>query len=1222
MPARLLLRTLLAVGFLVGLASLGHAEPTEDEVIALYRRANTLRAEGKNDQAEKIFLRILPDTARLWGEGSFQHTGIMLALGTLYAETGQNEKAETHYRRCLALREEKMGKEHVHVANVLNNLALLLTNTLRPREAEPLYKRAVPIFEKSGDTVKLADVLNNLGTLYQGIGRPEEGEPLVLRALKIREDRVPVDEADVADSCVTLANGYADTGRYEKAEPYYARAIKFWEGIDRQHPKLAIVLESQAALYHDLGQNDKAEELFQRSLKIRQALGENHPLVATSLNNLGKVYADSGKPEKAEPLYRRSLEITEATRGKDYPDYGQTLVNLAAVYRSTGRAEKAVPLVRQGQEILEKQLGKNHPEVIHALNEAACLHQAAGDSEAAALSFDRVRRGAQYHASRVLPSLGEREQLDFLRRTDVHRLHQALSLALLRSTDADLSARSAEWLVNAKGQVQETRAQSILAARDGRDPKLAQDLRTLLDLRREMGQVTVQGPQPGQAEAHKKRLAELAEKEQALTAKLQAQGTGVAPRPWIELKQVQDALPSDGVFLDFAKFDNQDFAKGTAGAARYAVWITPKKGATRVVDLGPAEAIDAAIVQVRKSLEAAEKELKATGEIKAEKAVREPLRALAKLVIDPVLPHAGKIGRWVIGPDGGLWLAPWAALPVGDSYLVEQHVLQLVISGRDLLARPALGGARQAPAIFADPDFQGDAPPLERVVRGLSSDLKLGRIPRLPGTAAEAAAVVELIEKVFGQAPQVLIEEKATVAAFLALKRPRALTLATHGFFLEDNAGTLAEDPLLRCGLLLAGCNKPGDAGRAGVLTGREVLSADLRGCELVVLSACQTGLGDVRNGEGVAGLRQAFQLAGADSVLASLWQVPDDETTLQMVALMNGLVDGGDRAEALAQAQRKRISQRREKFGAAHPLNWAAFTLTGAAGTSRPRPPQPPAPAPRPNLGTDWKDHQGALRVKGETAPYLRSIPGERRDLWRKLAEQGDPQAMILWGDCVEEGVGTPQDDALAVSWYRKASEAGNARGMALLGAAYLRGAGVGRDPGRAVELLEKAGNAGDEFGLFQLAQCYRHGLGVKENAEKAYRLFCEAAEKGDSAAMNSLGGCYFRGSGVGEDRREACRWFHAAARNGHTQAQFEVANCFLQGLGTEKDVQEGVRWMRESAEKGHPTAQYAVGDLYLTGVGVKQDRAEAIRWFRKAAKAGSEQAIKALEKLGVPRE
>src|SRR5262249_462804 len=148
----------------------------------------------------------------------------------------------------------------------------------------------------------------------------------------------------------------------------------------------------------------------------------------------------------------------------------------------------------------------------------------------------------------------------------------------------------------------------------------------------------------------------------------------------------------------------------------------------------------------------------------------------------------------------------------------------------------------------------------------------------------------EHLEQAFGRKPRMVVEDKATTDAFFQLRNPAVLLLSTHGYFLPESKPsaqpgnqqkTRIEDPLARCGLLVAGCNK-GD-GFTGVLTGREILSADLRGCQLVALSACETGLGDVRNGEGVAGLRQAFQLAGAEAVLATLWKVDDDESALLM---------------------------------------------------------------------------------------------------------------------------------------------------------------------------------------------------------------------------------------------------------------------------------------------------------------------------------------------------
>jgi CHAT domain-containing protein len=348
--------------------------------------------------------------------------------------------------------------------------------------------------------------------------------------------------------------------------------------------------------------------------------------------------------------------------------------------------------------------------------------------------------------------------------------------------------------------------------------------------------------------------------------------------------------------------------------------------------------------------------------------LQKPLKDLSAKVLHPLLPALEKYDEWIICPDGMLWLTPWNALLLPDGkFTIEKYLIRHVVSGRDLVLELQRSKAKSA-CIFADPDYDLSPSKVMKVAGMATHDGKeelrsaglatgaLSRVARLPGTALEAEAVRVKIEEWLGQKPVMFMEGQASEAMLKTIKNPRVLVLATHGYFLPsqeaetseqtglelddskpsaillDKKGQQIENPFLRCGLLLAGCNKRAEAKAGeddGILTGLEIVGMNLNSCELVVLSACETGLGDVRNGEGVAGLRQAFHLAGAKGVLASLWQVPDRETALLMNAFYGEIAKGQSQAAALREAQLHRIAARRNTFGAAHPFFWSAFALT-----------------------------------------------------------------------------------------------------------------------------------------------------------------------------------------------------------------------------------------------------------------------------------------------------
>jgi tetratricopeptide (TPR) repeat protein/CHAT domain-containing protein len=951
------------------------------------------RLKGQYTKAELLLQRSLTILETKLGKDHRTVAYVLNGLATLYQEMGQLTKAEPLYQRSLAIGEARLGKDHPDVAYAVNDLGLQYQAMGQYAKAEPLHQRSLEIREaKLGkDHIAVAQSLESLALLYQRMGQYARAEPLYQRSLAIREARQGKDHPDVAQALNNLAVLYELMGQYPKAEALHQRSLEIREAkLGKDHPAVSQSLNNLGRLYQLTGQYPKAEPLSQRSLAIREAkLGKDHPAVAVTLNDLATLYREQGQYAKAEPLYQRSLAIAEASVGKDHPEIVRPLSGLATLYRDQGEYAKAEPLYLRSLHILEVKVGKDHPDVAKTVSDLAWLYAAQGDWPQAARTMDGQRRGTRLFADQVLPLLSELEQLRFLDQ-QIPRLDAALTLAWSRPGDPYLLDFSATWLLNAKRVAQQALAERVLLERQAADPARQKVVRRLQAVRQERAALALQIAEAGQEANRLRRLEELAKEQSDLEQELRRAGGEMFPTGWVELGPVRGALPADAVLIEIGRFRVARFKaldpekRQPWGPAHYAAWVIPPRaqGDVQLIDLGEADPIDQAITALRKELRLCQSPEKGTNPIlrrgapDAEKQLRPALAEVSRRVLEPLRKHIDGRRQWLLSPDGALWLVPWAALPLDDkTYVIEKHTVRYLVSGRDLVT-PGFQGKvqRDASVIMADPDFDvdpkeatavtakllGKQPPADdgRPValdnpQGARSGSAVGRVGRLPGTAAEATAIKPKLQTYTGEEPWVYRGKNALEGVFKSFHSPKVVLLSTHGFFLEDQGfkgddrgdldgskrplltkdGKLPENPLLRCGLLLAGCNqaaaaKPGQ--EDGVLTGLEIVGCDLRGTELVVLSACETGLGQVRNGEGVAGLRQAFQLAGAQTVVASLWQVADRDTALLMSDFFDGLAKGKTKAEALREAQLARIKAHRDRDGAAHPFFWAAFTVTG----------------------------------------------------------------------------------------------------------------------------------------------------------------------------------------------------------------------------------------------------------------------------------------------------
>ena len=666
-----------------------------------------------------------------------------------FYQQGKYKEATELFEQEVSLALKAFGPDHPDVAAALHNLAGLYRDMGRYAEAEPLYRRSLTIREaKLGpDHPDVAQCLNNLALLYRSQGRYADAEPLVRRSLKIREAALGPDHPDVAQSLNNLAALYRLQGRYAEAEPLFRRSLTIWEAkLGPDHPKVALSLNNLAALYQSQGRYSDAEPLERRSLKIYEAkLGPDHPDVAAALGRLAALYELQGRYAEAEPLVRRCLTIQEAKLGPDHPAVALSLNNLALLYRLQGRYADAEPLVRRCLKIQEAALGPDHPDVAIALNNLAVLQVEQGQWTEAVSAFDSARRTRLRHIVHVLPALSERDQLTFLQATEatdveVSAFHRALSLAVAHPDDHAMAERSAGWALNGKGLTQQALAQRALLARSAQDPAAAQIVGRLRDVCNELAALTLAIPRPGQEQDRTRTLARLAERERELSRELgQVTGRPTRDDPWIEPDRVRAALPSDAVLVEIARFDVFDFQakdrRRSGRPAHYAAWVLPAagRGAVRLIDLGPAAAIDAAVAAARQALRADPQALRDRGEPDLERQARPTLEALARRVLTPLLPHIGPTRRWILSPDAALWLIPWAALPLdGGRYALDDHEIAYVVSGRDLVpggGRPAHGQA----VVMADPDFALDPDQARQAARAV--------LRRAAGSSADELAL-------------------------------------------------------------------------------------------------------------------------------------------------------------------------------------------------------------------------------------------------------------------------------------------------------------------------------------------------------------------------------------------------------------------------------------------------------------------------------------------------
>jgi len=961
--------------------ALGNQSP---ELARSLRNLGTVLEEsGDPVAARSLYERAIDILERAFGPRHPEIAVSLIDLANLFVNTGDDPSARALYERALAIQERASATDDPAVTRTLHNLALLHYRAGDYATAEAQFERTLAMKERifGREHPDVAWTLDSLAIVLKETGDYPRARALYERALAIRETVLGPDHLQVGYVLNNLGILLYTTGDHAESASCFERALVIEEKVlGPEHSDVATIHQNLGDVYRLAGDVGRARTQYEQALAVRmKTIGPNRPAVAESLNALASVLSETGERDRARSLYGQALEAWRASLGEDHPEFTLGLRGLALLHMIEGDLAGARPLLEQALRTQQKALGPDHPSVAESLGSLGEVLARTGDVERAleyALRAEEIGRNQLKLTTRTL---SDREALRY---ASVRPSGLNITLVLAGNGLGSV-ARKSVWdaLIRSRALVLEEMVFRRQLGSHAGDPDFARLQVDLVRVSRRLANLTTRGPGSEPPETYRSRVAvarrEKERAERALAAK-SAHFERERARDRIGFKEVAASLPSTSALVAFAR------CQGLAdnGASYLAFVLRGKQDEPAIVPLGSAAEIDSLIL--RWAEETGRGPLVAGRSLdQADTFMRSAGTALRRRIWDPLLRRLGTASRIFVVHDGTLHLVTFAALPVGTKeYLIESGpIIHYLSSERDIVAFStprkhgegllALGGpAFDEAALQALPDHGaggrrrlGDgAAPSSSTFRGARPgcpDFRSIHFMDLPASAREVDEIVSLWRGPTGEGASVakLTGPHASEAAFKA-EAPgrRVLHVATHGFFLggrcraplrpergigglapeatERPAISTAESPLLLSGLALAGANRRQVAGldeEDGILTAEEMSAMDLNGVDWAVLSACDTGVGELASGEGVLGLRRSLEVAGVATVIMSLWSVDDEAALEWMRALYQGrLVRGLSTSEAVRTASLNVLRRRRETGGTTHPFYWAGFVAAG----------------------------------------------------------------------------------------------------------------------------------------------------------------------------------------------------------------------------------------------------------------------------------------------------
>jgi CHAT domain-containing protein len=804
-------------------------------------------------------------------EGLTEELGYLKTIsnqGLLYASMGRYTQAETLTQEALEMRKNKFGENNVSSAVSLNNYGVLKYNLARYNEAETDFENAINILKSNGldQAMQSAILLNNQAMLYQGIGRYPEAEQSLKSALAI------------------------------------SRNLK--EKKKTNHRKLQSNL---ALLYQQMGKYPEAEAIY---LKMEENMEKGNPDYASMLLNHAGLYMVMGKEAKVEELLKRAVALYKTTFGEDNPAYARAVSDLGNFYRYKERYPEAEKNLEKAQSIREASLGKNHPLYVQSMEDIAILNWKRKNWDHAFMTYKGVMDKSLEFVNTYFPPMSEAEKTKYW---DIlsPRFQRFYNFALEASVDNpsivqemyDYHIATKALLLNSTNKVK----QAILASKDG---QLIKDYLTWLDQKETLARLYAYSKE--ELKTQKVNLDSIERAANALEKKLSQRSTDFSTgysTTRTTYTQIKNTLAESEAAVEVIRIQKYE-QKFTDDAQYIGLILTRQTETPKLVTLDNGNQLETRYFKfyrnaIQQKLNDEHSYPQFWGRIDPEVAAKKTL----------YLSLDGVYNQLNIGTLKN---------PAGE-YVLSKYDLVILGNSKDLIALKAKKArvSKKSAMLMGFPDYGP------------------GNVAALPGTKTEIDGVSKILKASGFQITQ-FVQKTATESNLKQIKGPALVHIATHGYFLQDvnkqgsafgiHLENANDNPLLRSGIILAGGAATVSGKKApnlqsndnGILTAYEAMNLNLEGTDLIILSACETGLGDVKAGEGVYGLQRAFLVAGADALIMSLWKVDDAATQQLMTSFYQNWMKLGNKQKAFKQAQLQLMAKYKD------PYYWGAFVMMG----------------------------------------------------------------------------------------------------------------------------------------------------------------------------------------------------------------------------------------------------------------------------------------------------